>query len=79
MRVFPNAADQRGRAILGRLSKIPLAAGEANANPVLDDSTFRAQVTRLYNMMRASLGAGNLKAFSAAYDSLGVLLGQNRK
>jgi uncharacterized membrane protein (UPF0182 family) len=79
MRVFPNTADQRGLAILSRLSRTPLTPAESNAIPALNDSTFRAQVARLYNMMRASLAAGNLKAFSTAYDSLGVLLGQNRK
>jgi uncharacterized membrane protein (UPF0182 family) len=78
MRTFPNAADERGPAILLGLTPTPLSpAGSIAA--AADDSTFRARVTRLYNSMRTALAAENLKAFSIAYDSLGVLLGQDRR
>lgn len=39
------------------------------------DSAFRAEVTRLYTRMRQALTAGDLKAFGAAYDSLGAVIG----
>lgn len=38
------------------------------------DAAFRAEVTRLYLRMRGALAAGDLKAFGAAYDSLGALI-----
>jgi uncharacterized membrane protein (UPF0182 family) len=38
------------------------------------DAAFRAEVTRLYLRMRGALAAGDLKAFAAAYDSLGTLI-----
>jgi hypothetical protein len=76
---FPNVADARGSTILSGLTQIPLNPADSIANAVTGDSAFRAQVIRLYNMMRVSLAAENLKAFSIAYDSLGALLGQVRK
>lgn len=38
------------------------------------DSAFRNEVSRLYLRMRGALAAGDLKAFGAAYDSLGLLV-----
>lgn len=38
------------------------------------DSAFRAEVIRLYDQMRAALRSGDLKAFAAAYDSLGLVV-----
>jgi uncharacterized membrane protein (UPF0182 family) len=40
------------------------------------DSAFRADVSRLYLKMRSALTSGDLKAFGAAYDSLGLLVGR---
>ncbi len=79
MRVFPNAADARGAAILTSLARTPLKIAGPTVDSAHDDSTFRAQVARLYNMMRRSLAGEDLKGFSNAYDSLGVLLGKPRQ
>ena len=38
------------------------------------DSSYRAEVARLYNRMRAALASGDLKAFGAAYDTLGLVI-----
>ncbi|HWL39602.1 MAG TPA: UPF0182 family protein [Gemmatimonadaceae bacterium] len=78
MRAFPNAADYRATAILRRLTTSPWNPAEGSAPASGDDAAFRGEVTRLYNLMRASLAAGNLGAFSAAYDSLGALIGPRR-
>lgn len=40
------------------------------------DSVFRSEVSRLYARMRGALAAGDLKAFSDAYDSLGTVIGR---
>jgi uncharacterized membrane protein (UPF0182 family) len=40
------------------------------------DAAFRADVLRLYGRMRSALAAGDLKAFGAAYDSLGAVVGR---
>jgi hypothetical protein len=51
----------------------------APATPAMaagSDSAFRAEVTRLYLRMRGALASGDLKAFGAAYDSLGLLIGR---
>jgi uncharacterized membrane protein (UPF0182 family) len=78
IRAFPGTSDFRAVAILRRLTPSPWNPVEPGASPSSDDVTFRAEVTRLYNLMRASLAAGNLTAFSAAYDSLGALIGPRR-
>ena len=78
IRAFPHAADPRAPAIVRSLTPTPWNAAEAGGSSASEDSTFRAQVTRLYNSMRASLAAGNLSAFSAAYDSLGALIAPRR-
>lgn len=79
MRAFPNTADARAPAILRRLTARPWSPTESSADGTSDDSTFRAEVTRLYNVMRASLAATNLSAFGIAYDSLGVLISRHAK
>ncbi|MFN2603239.1 MAG: UPF0182 family protein [Gemmatimonadaceae bacterium] len=42
--------------------------------PAEPDSAFRRDVIRLYSRMRQALFSGDLKAFGAAYDSLGEIL-----
>jgi hypothetical protein len=78
MRAFPNTADYRADGILRSLTPSPWNAAEPGGPASSDDATFRAEVIRLYNLMRSSLAAGNLTAFSAAYDSLGALIGPRR-
>jgi uncharacterized membrane protein (UPF0182 family) len=78
MRAFPNTADYRADALLRRLTPNPWSPAGIGAADTTDDATFRAEVTRLYNRMRASLAAGDLGAFSAAYDSLGAIIGSRR-
>jgi hypothetical protein len=78
MAAFPNSADFRAPGVVRDLTttpwepvpSVPLAA---------NDSAFRAEVTRLYNRMRAALAAANLREFGIAYDSLGALIGHSRK
>lgn len=43
------------------------------------DTTFRSHVIQLYDRMRSSLSAGDLRGFGIAYDSLGALVGRTRK
>jgi len=78
MGAFPNSADFRAPGVVRDLTttpwepvpSVPLAA---------NDSAFRAEVTRLYNRMRAALAGANLREFGIAYDSLGALIGRSRK
>jgi len=79
MRAFPNSADYRAPTILKRLTASPWDPAGPAVSGSPSDSTFRSEVTRLYNVMRASLAAGNLGAFSKAYDSLGALIGSAPK
>ncbi len=74
MTAFPNAADYRAPAIARELTPTPWAPVSPDSVGPPGDSTFRAAVTRLYNRMRAALAAADLKAFGAAYDSLGALI-----
>ncbi len=76
---FPHANDYRASILLRRLTTAPWNPVGPGLGTPSDDSTFRADVTRLYNVMRASLAQGNLTAFSAAYDSLGALIGRPRR
>lgn len=41
------------------------------------DSAFRHEVSHFYSKMRQALQAGDLKAFGAAYDSLGAIIGRD--
>ena len=78
MAAFPNSADFRAPGVVRDLTttpwepvpSVPLAA---------NDSAFRAEVTRLYNRMRAALAAANLREFGIVYDALGALIGHSRK
>jgi uncharacterized membrane protein (UPF0182 family) len=70
---FPNSADYRAPGIARELTIAPWEPVSAEPH-MATDSTFRAAVTRLYNRMRASLAAADLKAFGIAYDSLGTLI-----
>ncbi len=79
MRAFPNTADYRASAIMRRLTASPWQPADPGTASLPNDSTFRSEVTRLYNRMRASLAAGNLGGFSSAYDSLGVLIGRAQR
>jgi uncharacterized membrane protein (UPF0182 family) len=79
MAAFPNAADYRAPGIARELTTTPWVPAATTSSPIANDSTFRAAVTRLYNHMRAALAASDLKAFGAAYDSLGALIGASRK
>ena len=78
IRSFPHANDYRATAIARRLTAAPWDPAGTEPGTPSSDSTFRADVTRVYNLMRAALAAGNLTAFSAAYDSMGVLLGKSK-
>jgi hypothetical protein len=79
MAAFPNSADYRAPGIARELTTAPWAPVSAEQSPAVGDSTFRAAVTRLYNRMRASLAAADLKAFGIAFDSLGALITPPRK
>jgi len=74
MTSFPNAADYRAPGIARELTTTPWVPAATTSSPIANDSTFRAAVTRLYNRMRAALAASDLRAFGAAYDSLGALI-----
>jgi uncharacterized membrane protein (UPF0182 family) len=78
MTAFPNSADYRAPGVARELTTTPWAPIplESSASPT--DSSFRAEVTRLYNQMRAALAAADLKAFGIAYDSLGALIATHR-
>jgi uncharacterized membrane protein (UPF0182 family) len=63
--------------LLDALTPTPRASPLTTAGiPALNDTTFRAAVTRLYFRMRSALAAGDLKAFGEAYDSLGAVIGR---
>jgi len=70
---FPSTADYRAPGIVRELTTAPWEPVSPESGVTID-STFRASVTRLYNRMRASLAAADLKAFGIAYDSLGALI-----
>lgn len=74
MSAFPNSADYRAPGVVRELTATPWAPLAIEPTPAANDSVFRAAVTRLYNRMRAALGAADLKAFGVAYDSLGALV-----
>ena len=79
MTSFPNSADYRAPTIARELTSTPWSPVAADSSSAPGDSTFRAAVTRLYNRMRAALAAADLKAFGAAYDSLGALIGPEHR
>jgi uncharacterized membrane protein (UPF0182 family) len=74
---FPETFRPGRPDILDALTQNP--AGPGTVTPPRrpasgSDSLFRRDVSRLYSRMRQALQAGDLKAFGAAYDSLGVLI-----
>jgi uncharacterized membrane protein (UPF0182 family) len=74
---FPQLFRSGSRDILDALRPFPSAPpGSAVRRPTSPDSVFRSDVSRLYARMRAALAAGDLKAFAAAWDSLGVVVGR---
>lgn len=79
MAAFPNAADYRAPGIARELTSSPWQPVSLESALALNDSTFRADVTRLFNRMRAALAASDLKAFGIAYDSLGALIAPPRR
>ena len=79
MAAFPNAADYRAPAVAHELTATPWSPVGTDTAVAATDSSFRTAVTRLYNRMRAALAAADLKAFGAAYDSLGTLIGASHR
>ncbi len=79
MAAFPNAADYRAPGIARELTSTPWQPVSLESALASNDSTFRADVTRLFNRMRAALAASDLKAFGIAYDSLGALIAPPRR
>jgi uncharacterized membrane protein (UPF0182 family) len=79
MAAFPNSADYRAPGIVRELTTTPWEPLASESPATTTDSAFRAAVTRLYNRMRAALASANLKEFGIVYDSLGALIGANRK
>ena len=74
---FPSNIRAGAPDLLDELTATPRLP--ANASPALaspTDAAFRAEVGRLYASMRAALARGDLKAFGAAYDSLGAVVGR---
>jgi uncharacterized membrane protein (UPF0182 family) len=78
MAAFPNASDYRAPGILHELTATPWRP-VVESPIVANDSTFRSDVTRFYNRMRAALAAADLKEFGIAYDSLGALIARHQK
>jgi hypothetical protein len=74
MAAFPNTSDYRATGLARELTTGPWHPISSTPSALANDSTFRADVTRLYNRMRAALGSSDLKAFGIAYDSLGALI-----
>ena len=75
---FPSNFRAGAPDILDALTATPRipAASYVAGGSAATDSVFRSEVTRLYLRMRGALAAGDLKAFGAAYDSLGMLVGR---
>jgi Uncharacterized conserved protein len=74
---FPQLIRAGAPDILDALTSSPrpdLPESQLSAFPPGSDAAFKAAVTRLYARMRGALSAGDLKAFGAAYDSLGALV-----
>jgi uncharacterized membrane protein (UPF0182 family) len=74
---FPEVFLSGSRDVLDALKPLPSPpASRAPANAPAADSTFRREVSRLYARMRAALSMGDLKAFAAAWDTLGLVIGR---
>jgi uncharacterized membrane protein (UPF0182 family) len=72
---FPQNIRAGDRDLLDALtsSPQPSAGAPASIPSSSSDSSVRANVRRLYERMHDALKAGDLKAFGAAYDSLGAI------
>ena len=76
-RRFPQNIRAGAPDILDALTATPRPLASSLPGVILgSDSAFRSEVTRLYLRMRGALAAGDLRAFGAAYDSLGILIGK---
>jgi uncharacterized membrane protein (UPF0182 family) len=74
---FPELFRAGSRDVLDVLTPTPsIAAIEPSGPRSSADSSFRKDVTRLYDRMRAALTSGDLKAFAAAWDTLGTVIGR---
>ena len=75
---FPSNIRAGAPDLLDELTATPrvTATGPAGSTGSPTDAAFRAEVVRLYARMRAALATGDLKAFGAAYDSLGAVVGR---
>src|SRR5687767_1270468 len=75
---FPSNIRAGAPDLLDELTATPrvTAPGPVPSGGSPTDSAFRAEVVRLYARMRAALVIGDLKAFGAAYDSLGAVVGR---
>lgn len=67
-----------GRYIVARvpaelMSPPPVAPVQAGCSSA-EEQVFRQRVGRIYDRMRAALDSGNLRAFGAAFDTLGVVI-----
>jgi uncharacterized membrane protein (UPF0182 family) len=72
---FPSNIRAGAPDLLDELTATPqLPPGSSPAAASPSDAAFRAEVVRLYSSMRAALARGDLKAFGAAYDSLGAVV-----
>lgn len=78
---FPSLFMKTGSDWRSELSTAPPTDRDDDIRPQVPtgDSTFRARTAALYNRMRAALAAGNLAAFGAAFDTLGILVSQPRR
>lgn len=74
---FPSVFRAGSRDILDIITATPsqpFTQRPSSAVGTPGDSAFRAEVTRLYEKMRAALLSGDLKAFGISYDSLGAAI-----
>lgn len=78
MAAFPNSSDYRAPGVARELTVAPWQAANPRNSVEPNEVSFRSDVTRLYNRMRAALAAGDLAAFAQAYDSLGSLIERRR-
>lgn len=78
---YPSLVVSGARSWKRELSGLPPGDRDEIGGPQMPstDSTFRARTTALYNRMRAALAAGDLAAFGAAFDTLGMVVSQPRK
>jgi hypothetical protein len=78
MRKFQTAAAERAAQSVQHALSIS-SAGSADLAAQPSDTSFRAEVIRLYESMHSALSAGDLRQFGLAYDSLGALVARVKK